>query len=383
MRIVLAISVIATALQANTDPSVACKSACGLDHRASSRDCEVAEANGAVCRHVYREASGDVLFSLVEQPDLQQVTVDNAIAGTQATENNCFAMCYDNLVCRPRGSYCNSMGVCSALFWNKQKRVENGPYAFHVGGPDDVANQDAPVTCDSHVPEQPFDRLNMDQVDPCIATCHLSISTPDTCRWVQESNGSCSRLLWSSEARNEVVFSPRSPQGSQTVIQASELIELLRAPSNDCQALCDSIDSCRRAGRGSFCRPNGTCQGLFYRANTRPVKADLVPCHGEGCNELTPVMCSDPLSMTTTSTPQVSVSVVALHNAPSSAVVGDAPVSPSPSGEAYVATTSPAAVVSSLATSASVSNDKRADGGRMSQPTAAIIVIAVIAVAFF
>lgn len=291
MRFILSITPLLVCSEASIDlSSLACKSVCGLDHRATTRICEAVEADGPVCRHVYREPSGDILFSATDRTDYEEVTVESAVRETQAIENNCFAMCYDNHLCRPRGSFCTESGVCSALFWNKQKRQQDS-YAFHMESDNDVSNQDAPVLCASATPEQLPGRDNGDRVDPCIAVCHLTIQTPDTCRWVEEVSGQCSRLFWTNQEKIRVEFSPRAPRSPQVEIQSQELVELLKAPGNNCQALCDSVSSCRSSGTGSFCRPNGTCQGLFYQVVPRLVKSEFVACYGEGCNELTPVMC--------------------------------------------------------------------------------------------
>ena len=36
-----------------------------------------------------------------------------------------------------------------------------------------------------------------------------------------------------------------------------------------CPALCESVAPCREAARGSYCKPNGTCSGLFFRTRER------------------------------------------------------------------------------------------------------------------
>ena len=372
MRYISVVAILIASSDARVDPDIACKAICGLDHRVSARECEAAVANGTVCSHVYRERSGGIYFSLVPRADLEVVTVISAIAETVATENNCFAMCFDNMLCRPRGSYCTEAGVCAALFWNKQKARASDSYAFHLGGTGDVSNQDAPVTCDSDIPEQfPGGRVNATRVDPCIATCHLSIPSEDTCRWVEEANGRCNRLFWTSAGKTNVVFSPRTPRAPQMEINSSELFELLKAPGNDCEALCNSVSSCRLSGRGSFCRSNGACQGLFYQNGTQPVKADLVPCYGVDCHELTPVMC-DPdsgLSGTTTVVPTVSVS---------STTTGAASINSQPSARPLSG-----GINNNIVSEPTPTTSEFRSNERMSQPTAAMIVLAVIAVTFF
>ena len=270
---------------------MSCRSACGLDRRANATLCVAVEAVEGVCRHVYRESSGAIFFSLIGGRDLETVTVESAIGMVKVLDNNCFAMCYDHELCRPNGSFCSESGVCSGLFWNKQDMRVGNSYAFHFEGDEGVSNQDSPVMCDSDVPEQLPSRDNGERVDPCLATCHLSIQTPDTCRWVQEANGRCSRLFWENEDKLNIAFSPRAPRSPQLEIESHELFELLKAPSNNCEALCSSVSTCRSSGHKSYCRPNGTCQGLFYQFAQRLVKSELVSCYGHGCNELTPVMC--------------------------------------------------------------------------------------------
>ena len=381
MRYLSYAALLITSSYARVDPDVACKSMCGLDHRVSARDCEVAVADGSVCRYVYREASADILFSAVSRSDIQQITVAEAIAETQAIENNCFAMCFGNMLCRNQGSYCTEAGVCAALFWNKQKRQAGDSYDFHIGGPADASNQDAPVTCDSATPEELPGRVDPLRIDPCIATCHLNGSSPDTCRWVQESNGRCARLFWTNPAKTDVVFSPRAPQAPQMEIEASELIELLKAPSNNCAALCDSIPTCRADAKGSFCRANGACQGLFYQNGTRPVRAELIPCYGSGCNELTPVMC-DP--STPSSHPTDAATTVAHNTTTTGSPTGQPTVGPSSQpSRMNGASTSVAPSQPNAANAVVDVSETSRDLQRMSQPTAAMIVLAVIAVAFF
>ena len=56
-----------------------------------------------------------------------------------------------------------------------------------------------------------------------------------------------------------------------------------------CSVLCESVPSCHDAGRGSYCKPNGTCTGLFFRTRER---SDI--CYhqsGSDCPDQFPVTC--------------------------------------------------------------------------------------------
>ena len=57
----------------------------------------------------------------------------------------------------------------------------------------------------------------------------------------------------------------------------------------NCAEICESVDACRAAGKGSYCKPNGTCTGLFFRSKER----STICYHSAGsdCPEDFPVVC--------------------------------------------------------------------------------------------
>lgn len=60
-----------------------------------------------------------------------------------------------------------------------------------------------------------------------------------------------------------------------------------------CSQVCDTVDACRIAGKGSYCKPNGTCTGLFFTSRDR--NGICYHSAGSHCPEDFPVTC-DPAS---------------------------------------------------------------------------------------
>jgi len=280
--------------------AVACKSVCGLDELATSRGCEVVTAEAGRCNFVYRDIQQQIVFS---QQDpilgLTQVTVEEAINMTQAPDHNCFAMCFENETCRARGSFCTSAGVCANLFWNKQMQNTDN-FAFHVEGPLDVSNQASPVTCDADLSDDSVDEAtSVGHVDACKAVCYMSSQQNEGCRWVSEQEDHCHRAYWTDSGKGSVDFSARRLPSPAERITVSEVVDVLKV--DDCQAVCNSIEGCVSASRGSFCKEdNRTCQGLYYSRSRSTIKAELQVCYEDDCDTRhTPVMC-DPAVISST-----------------------------------------------------------------------------------
>ena len=273
------------------DSFIACKSACGLDEAVLTKDCEKVTVESGVCQHVFRDTEGNVKFTMDENvTNLVPLTVQDAIDTTQAPEHSCFALCFDDQSCRSRGSHCTEHGVCSHLFWNKQKRTLN-EFAFHVEGPEDVSNQASPVTCDADLSDNAVgEPVPHGQVDPCVALCEMSVAPKEpTCRFVAQTGDSCNRMYWTDSSKSAVEFSARTLQGTAVRVIASEAADLLTV--DDCQTVCDSVVAC--AASSSYCRSeNRTCKDLFYLPTPDTTKESLIPCYGSACpSDATPVMC--------------------------------------------------------------------------------------------
>lgn len=263
-----------------------CEAACGIID-AADKDCEAAFQNeDGTCRHLFRNGSGAMVYNAeLEVASMNKVTVDEALELVKAPGNDCYAMCYENALCRPKGSRCTPKGVCSKLYWDVLEDGKEKSYSYY--SPSTRVSELAPVVCDpSSVEEEPVPAPYSEFVDVCGALCALSKHTED-CSAVYQNGDKCHRLFWATSEKKTTVFMHRIDSGDLQQVMAKEAFDILRVPT--CEQACSENPECM-ASKKSYCREeNHTCRSLFY--NPGKDLSSKTSCYGSACNELTPMLC--------------------------------------------------------------------------------------------
>lgn len=241
----------------------ACLSACGLIAGTTSNECKQSDADNYCSNLSY--VDGVLTHNLGLIPVTQRLTPNDALAIVMASENNCFAMFYEDERLRLAKAYCAENNVCPNLFWNKVApgaEASVKTFSLDTGSSDDSANRLSPVLCDYAASKKtPIVEDHGGRNDPCGALCSLS-HTEEECNLVMRQGATCMRLFWTDASRSATAFSVRDASGDQIAVKVLDAHTLLRAPDNSCEGLCQGNANCQRAE--SHCSDNRVCHGLQY-----------------------------------------------------------------------------------------------------------------------
>ena len=88
------------------------------------------------------------------------------------------------------------------------------------------------------------------------------IDTTDECKRVVVDGSNC-RHLFENTASRQVIHEVGIPASGLVPLTVARAIEIVRAPEDNCFAMCYDNTDCRKAG-GSYCEGNGVCGRLFW-----------------------------------------------------------------------------------------------------------------------
>jgi hypothetical protein len=113
----------------------------------------------------------------------------------------------------------------------------------------------------------------------------------EACESVAPQGDICKNLYKSANNGLKIVNKNDAPIGwdSVTIVEAFDSV---KAPGDDCAGLCEEIPECRNSTKGSYCKKNNQCFGMFWSdLHTKQV------CFQPGdksCDQFAVVLCSVP-----------------------------------------------------------------------------------------
>lgn len=178
------------------------------------------------------------------------------------TADDCAELCRRDSRC-VRGSWCKGdsvRGSCHNFFYDSADKT--GSFHYHGHGMNSVY----PVLCG--------------EARGLISRIESSGSTPT-----------------STVPTSGRVVSAVASSAAPTLVTSIAQTTIRPFSGMTCSTLCESVSACRLAGRGSYCKPNGTCSALFLR--TRGGNDVCYHQSGSDCPDDYPVTCNPASSLIT------------------------------------------------------------------------------------